>query len=370
MGIRIERHTVDHAAAVRAFNARLTAHDAVPGFLYDELPPAGPRNGAPIVKDSFLAVEDSEVRGGFALYGQAFWIEGRRQRASNYRAPISEGIFDRRYAYLGMLMVKAALREDPLLFCVGMGGLAQPLPRLLAALDFKLHSVPFLFRIHRPARVLRELPILRATRRRALIADLLARTGAAWLGVRLHARATALRALRWPAVTATSVTSWGPWADELWESARETCSLAAVRDAAALAVMYPLADRRNVCLRLAHGGRDVGWTVLYDRAMRQSAHFGNLRVGTVLDCWARPGFAEPVARAATRALEARGVDLMIVNHAHTAWVSAFRRVGYLVGPSNYGLALSPALAAAVRAAPDGEARMHVTRGDADGRVHL
>jgi hypothetical protein len=134
--------------------------------------------------------------------------------------------------------------------------------------------------------------------------------------------------------------------------------------------MYPLTDPRNIGLRFSHRGRDVGWAVLYDTAMRQSAHFGNLRVGTVIDCWARPGFADAVARAATRTLEGRGVDLMIVNHAHAAWVSAFRRSGYLHGPSNYGLALSPALATAVRAAPDGEARMHVTRGDADGRVHL
>ena len=34
---------------------------------------------------------------------------------------------DRRYAYLGMLMVKEALRDDPFLFCVGMGGVGQAL---------------------------------------------------------------------------------------------------------------------------------------------------------------------------------------------------------------------------------------------------
>jgi hypothetical protein len=51
-------------------------------------------------------------------------------------------------------------------------------------------------------------------------------------------------------------------------------------------------------------------------------------------------------------------------------VAAFRRAGYLSGPSNYILALSPALTAAVRGEADGEARIHVTRGDADGRIHL
>ena len=369
MGIHVEPYRPPHIEAVRAFNARVTAQGAAPGFLLAETP-LTPRPGSPILRRAFLAIEDGEVRGGFELHRQTFCVGDRVCPVSHYRAPLSEGIVDRRYAYLGMLMVKEALRETPCLFGIGMGGVEQPLPRLLRALGFALHTVPFLFRVCRPARVLGGLPVLRATPRRALLASLLAASGAGWLAFRSLARAADLWARRGPRVTVNPVGSWDTWADELWHSARGRCSLVAVRDAAALSAIYPIADRRNICLCLSHGGRPVGWAVLYDTPMRGSRHFGDLRVGAVLDIWARPSYGQAVAHATTRELERRGVDLIVLNHAHPEWVAAFRRTGFLAGPSNYGLALSPVLAAAVRAEPEGEARMHITRGDGDGRVHL
>ena len=370
MGIRVERQSPAHADAMRAFNARLTARGAVPGFLPAELPPPARQNGAPIVNEAFVALEDGHVRGSFELHAQMFAVGEEYHRLSHYRAPISEGIADRRYAFLGMLMAREALRTNPFLFCVGMGGVNQPLPRLLAALKFTLCTVPLLFRLARPARVLRELPLVRAARGRAVVADLLAYSGLGSLGARLHTRAADALSRRWPALTAERVKSWGDWADELWRVGRGECSLAAVRDAAALEAMYPPADPWNICLRLSRGREVVGWAVLYDTAMQHSAYFGNLRVGTVLDCWTRPGYAVSVARAATHALEARGVDLVITNQAHAGWISAFRRIGYVRGPSNYALALSPALATAVRAHDAAQTRVHMTRGDGDGRIHL
>jgi predicted MPP superfamily phosphohydrolase len=64
------------------------------------------------------------------------------------------------------------------------------------------------------------------------------------------------------------------------------------------------------------------------------------------------------------------VDLVLVNHSHAAWVRAFSSAGFLAGPSNYLLAISKRLTELVRAEPQGEERMHVTRGDGDGRIHL
>jgi hypothetical protein len=369
LGIRVEPYTLPYVDAVRAFNGRLTARRAVPGFLLDETPPSS--GDPPLRKEHFLAVETGgEVRGGFMLQRQTFSIGGQLASVANYQAPISEGIADRRYAYLGMLMVKEALRHDPLLFCLGMGGVSQPLPRLLAALGFSLRPVPFLFRVRRPSRVLRQLPALRTGQRRARLADILASTGAGWLAFRGWARVADVASLRWPGVMSERVDGWGDWVEELWERGREQCSMVAVRDAAALTALYPPSDPRNISLRVSQAGRPVGWAVLFDTAMQGSPHFNDLRVGTVLDCWALPGCERAVARAATRMLERRGVDLVITNQSHAGWVAAFRRTGYLSGPSNYILALSPPLAAAVRAEPNGEARIHVTRGDADGRIHL
>ncbi len=101
--------------------------------------------------------------------------------------------------------------------------------------------------------------------------------------------------------------------------------------------------------------------------MRDDGYFGNLTVATVLDCEAETRWAPAVAALAARELERLGADLVITNQLHARWIRVFHASGFLIGPSNYLFAASPSLAAAI-----GEAagRMHVTRGDGDGRVQL
>jgi hypothetical protein len=370
MAVRVEPHAAAWIPAVRAFNARLTGGSATPDFLLDER--AGGANGThgPLAKDRYLVVDGGDVRGGFILQRQPFWIGGEVHTVANYQAPISEGLVDRRYAYLGMLMLKEALRTDPLTFCLGMGGLDRPFPRLLAAMGWRLATVPFMFRVARPRRVLRELPVLRRDRRRRVVADALALTGLASGAVAALRAGVRLAAVRRPRLRVDRIDAWGSWADEIWEASRTAYSMAAVRDAAGLEALYPPADPRCQALRLSDGRRTVGWAVLYRTRMQRHPHFGDLAVGTVLDCGALPGHEADVARAAACELDRNGVDLVITNQGHTAWVGAFRRAGFFTGPSNYVLALSRPLAEAVGAQDDGPRRIHATRGDADGRIHL
>jgi hypothetical protein len=368
MAVRIEPYTAEWLPAVRAFNAWLTERAAAPGFLLDDAPPVpGGVNGA-LSKSRYLAIDDHEVRGGFMVQRQSFWVAGAAHRVANYQAPISEALVDRRYAWLGMRMLKEALRSDPLMFCLGMGGLDRPLPRLLAAMGWTLSTVPFLFRIAHARPVLRRLPAFRTGRRR-LVADALAVSGVGALGLGVH-RLRARWRTRHPRLRAERISTWEPWADDTWKASRDPYAMAAVRDAAGLAALYPLHDPRNIAVRLWDGEVLAGWAVLYETQRAGHPNFADLRVGTVLDCAAAPDYAPAVAAAAARVLDARGADLVITNQAHAMWTAAFRRAGFAAGPSNYVLALSPALAETVATAAAGHARIHATRGDADGRVHL
>jgi hypothetical protein len=368
MAVRIAPYTAHWVPAVRAFNARLTERAAAPGFLLDEAPPPPAGTNGALTKSRYLAVDDDDVRGGFMLQRQPFWINGAVQRVANYQAPISEALVDRRYAWLGMRMLKEALRGDPLMFCLGMGGLDRPLPRLLSAMGWTLSTVPFLFRIARARRVLRGLPAFRTGTRR-LVADALALTGIGSIGIGAH-RGRARWRTRRPRLRVERVLAWDVWTDELWEAVRSQYAMAAVRNAAGLAALYALDDPRHIAVRLWDGDTLAGWAVLYETHRPGHPYFGDLRVGTVLDGMARPGYAGAVAATAARVLDARGAELVITNQAHEMWIAAFRRAGFVAGPSNYVLALSPALAAAVADAPGGPARIHATRGDADGRIHL
>jgi len=171
--------------------------------------------------------------------------------------------------------------------------------------------------------------------------------------------------------TIEPVTEWGGWADPIWERFRTGCSFAVCRDRRALETMYDLRrDARLIVLLARKNGEPVGWTVNYLTAMRDSAFFGNLKVGSVLDGAAGPEAMRAIAEMTDRFLASLGANLVITNQTHRAWVEAYGECGFLAGPSNYVAAVSKKLVKAVSSTPDGAERIHITRGDGDGRIHL
>ena len=61
---------------------------------------------------------------------------------------------------------------------------------------------------------------------------------------------------------------------------------------------------------------------------------------------------------------------MVSNQAHKAWGQALQRHGFLRGPSNYALALSRGLQAVLGPGALEAGRIHITRSDGDGPIHL
>src|SRR5687768_1706850 len=145
MPAKIVPYDPSHEPAVAAFNQRGAANDAPFGLSKTWLAGWLPRVAeASVFREFFLVVDDgAEVRGGFTLRRQDFWLDGERVAAANYQSPLSEGIWDRRYMMTGVQMLRTAVKDQPLLYALGMGGLEQPLPRLLKSAGWSLAPVPF-----------------------------------------------------------------------------------------------------------------------------------------------------------------------------------------------------------------------------------
>jgi hypothetical protein len=370
MATRIEPYTASRLPAVRAFNGRLRASGVFTGFLLNEHPPAPPGvEPAAVRQEHFLAVNEDEVRGGFILQRQPLWIGGVEQAAANYQMPISEGLVNRAFSHVGPLMVRHALGESPLIFAVGMGSPDRPFPRLLKAMGWHVQKVPFLFRLLRPGQVLRELARAHSSPPWALAGRLAASSGLAWLGATMvQARLPTGRQAIF--VETEPCERWEGWSDEIWRSVQSTCALATPRTCAVLDALYPPGDQRYLRFRFRCGANIVGWVVLLDTPMHDDQYFGNLRVGVLLDGVGRLEYLQAIVRAATELLAQRGVDLIVTNQAHHAWTRAVRRSGYLPGPSNYLLALSPKCRELLEPLSENLPRVHLTRGDGDGRIHL
>jgi hypothetical protein len=370
MTLRIVPYTENEAGAVRAFNDRMRAAHAATDFVLPDQPNAPPRIGfePPVAWTKYVVVDEaSEVRGGFLLMKQPAWLNGEHAQALNYQAPLSEGIHDSRFGMVGLHMLRHLQRAGPYAFVVGMGHADRPLPRLLAAAGWTVRAVPFLFQMVRPGRVLRELPLLRRRSHLRVAARLAAASGAGWLAanaLQYKAMGARRRARRLPL---TRVEEWGSWADDLWRQTRDRMAFTVARDRATLECLYPLRDRRLIAYAIRDAGETIGWAVCLNTPMQAHSHFGNLRVATVLDAAGSPEIAPLLVARISGALAADGADLVVTNQSHAQWIDAFRRAGFLTGPSNYLLAMSKTLSAAIGRDID---KVHVTRGDGDGRIHL
>jgi len=364
--MRFVPYTDAERPSVLAFNERMTAGRAPTDFVLPDRPNAIDRDpDAPIQLTKYVAVDgQGAVRGGFSLVEQRGWLNGAPIPVANYQAPVSEGILNPRYGMVGLHMIRFMQRQWPYGFVVGMGSAERPLPRLLSAAGWKIHEVPFFFRIVRPRRVFRELRPLYARAWTAAAARIAAESGTAWVAARmLHTRL----ARRGSAdVRMERLHTWNGEVDRLWERTRGDCAFCVSRDRSTLRALYPMDDDRYSAYAFHGGDGLVGWAVCAETAMRDHQYFGNLRVTTILDIWAQPDAGPSILTPLIERL-GRSADLIISNQSHRIWTTAFRRAGFASARSNYLLALSKPLAEAVGDVAD---RLHVTRGDGDGRIHL
>jgi hypothetical protein len=364
MSIGIQPYLQENVPEVRRFNQRLRGK----AFPFPETAVSeGMRPGGRISEERFLAIEDGVVRGGYLLKRQDFSIGDELLPIGCYRSALSEGIVDNKYVMVGVQLLLHALRREPMLYALGMGGLDRPLPRMLKAAGWTLNVVPFHFRVVHPGRFLRNIRPLRTTAARRLLLDTAARTGLGWAGIQTFQRARSGSKAAPPA-TVEMVDGFGDWADDLWTKCRPSYPFIGVRDRPTLGEMYP--GGSFIRMKVTNHGAVMGWAVALDTPMRDDKHFGDLRVGSIVDCLALPEHAFPVISAARGVLEQRGVDLIVSNQAHRRWASALHEAGFPEGPSNFIFGCSKTLMAKLRAADCGVEQLFLNRGDGDGPIHL
>jgi hypothetical protein len=376
LAIVIQPYRKEHEAGVAEFNRRLQA-SGDPNLVFSQscvprwLPPA---NDNPVWNEFYVAADgaaDGAVRGAYGLKQEALFVRGKGvQRIACYHHPLSEGVVDRAFTSVGMLLARDAVARQPYLYALGMGGAETPIARMLKALGFTLTPIAFYFRVVRPARFLRQMQALRENRWRAVLMDIAAASGTGWLAINA---AQGLRRLSggsseaaFKEIGVEEMDEFTDWADEIWDGAKETVSFATVRDAKTLRLLYPANMTSNVAstrrLLVRRKGSPIGWAVIGIR--RKDAKFGEMRVGSIVDCWAMPEDALAVIRASTEVLEKDGVDLIVSNQSNQVCGDALKRSGFFSGPTNFVLATSKKLTALLQPLEAG--RFHFTRADGDG----
>lgn len=374
--VRIVPARPEDAPAVEAFNARMRAAGVGHQLAVSRpFPDYVLHNGSPVLLERFFAWVDGELRGGVVVKRMPFWTAGAgASEVAFFCHPVSEGVVNPEFGFLGLTLQKFVARRCPLVYGLGTGGLEQPVARLMVAGGWEAQPVPFRFRVFHAAPFLRNIEFLR--RRHALargLADLAAFTGLGALGLALLHLGLALagRRFRQTGFHREAVSTWGAWADDLWRQAREHYALIGDRSASTLATLYPDGHPHLRRLRVLNpAGEVVGWAVVSVAQQRNSPYFGQMNLGALVDCLARPGAELPVVSHALAAMRELGADLAVTNHSATAVLRACDRAGMLPGPTNYFLFLAPALRRRVEPARAAGRSVYFTRGDGDGPIHL
>jgi hypothetical protein len=356
------------AKDIREFNSRLEKAGITFSFPVDSSGFMPQRAGveAPY-QTGYVLSDGSGVRGGYILKHERVFAGGEGVSIGNYQLPLSLGIVDRKYAMVGVQLIKDALARQPRLYCLGMGSTARPLPRLLSKLGWSVSKVPFLFRIENAGNFTREIRFLRQRRGLPMVLNLARITGA------LAGSVALMRLYRWLLGAATPAdvsidqeADLPEEIDELFMSVRGDHGLMCDRRAAAMRSRLPVSDPKLSRFVLRRAGKVAGWAVISVSQLANHTQFGNMKVGCLVDGLAMPVDVGLLIHEVCRRLEAAHCDLLVSNQTHPLWVQGLRRQGFFAGPSNFVLALSPPLAASHA----NVSLAHFNRGDGDGPINL
>lgn len=369
MSIRIVPHSKELTSAVEAFNQRMRARGAPWGFYVDPEPDWIPkRPGQKVWREYYVAIDEQHaVHGGFVLKPQDWHIRGETKIVTDWQGPVSEGSVNPRHASLAVRLIRDMLSKRPALYSWGHGGNEQPVVQILRKMGWLIHETPFCLLVLKPFRFLRLNAYLRTSAVRRAVLDLLAFSGAGFVGFRALHALLRLRTHRRFRVTVSAFTEFGRWADVLWDRCKSCYAAIAVRDAAAMNVLAPATGWPPVTrLQVERSGEVIGWALVMDTRMRGDARFGELHVGSVVDCFADPADAGDVVSAATAFLRRREVDVVVSNQAHPGWIRGFAENGYLVLPHRRLFVASPALRQLLDPFTETAQGLHLTNLDGHG----
>ena len=315
-------------------------------------------------------MDGSSVVGGYIIKHQEFSFKETTRSIGFLQLPLSEGIVNKDYGLVGVLVLADALRLLPVMYALGMGSYDEPIVKVLQAMGCSTYSVPLYFKVNHPWGFFRNIQALRKSKLRRLLMDAMAMSGLGWAGIKILQNLYTKKRFGNTTIVAEQVDRFSDWSNELWHRCKGEYAMIAVRDSVTLNILYPKEKPRFIRLKVLEGNKTIGWSVVLDSQMRNHNYFANIRVGSIVDCLALPENAASVIRTATKYLEARGVDLILSNQANRSWCLALKESGYVRGPSNYILATSKKLTEFLDPFDANKTDIHINRGDGDGPIHL
>ena len=359
---------------VEAFNQRL----ATAGETYHRLSLEKPfrtmahMENSPITIEKLFCFEGNEIRGGVGIKRMMFRVNGRDEEVAFAVYPISEGIINRTYGAVGLMIKEELLRRYPLIYGLGSNDNSPAKVRQLTGWFYT--SVPFHFAVLRAGPFLRNIAYLRKRPGLRTLLNFTAGSGVGKAGLALFNLLQRFRGC-YPNVNNVQIErfdQWEAWADEIWQISRDRYELIGDRSVSALRSLYPAGHEHLIKLRFKaiDTGRLIGWAVLTIAKLKNHKYFGDMVLAGLVDMLAVPEDAYALVSGVLIEARRAKADLLVVNHSDERWNEALKRAGMLPWKTNNYLSLSPELKKRFDPIDDYTGRYFFTRGDGHGPTRL
>lgn len=335
----------DDIAALRRFNDRLRAGGREEAVTLRLKLPGEIKyrpEGFPVCRRVLIAEDGEEVRSALMLYHHNIYLNGQKRDFCWSDNLISEGIVNRKYSITIIQLLKKALAYQPFLIGVGNGSLEIEAHQIMLKFGWKQKTVPFFFYPVRATKVLLGMSYLRQNQK--------LRYGAAFggysgLGIGLSGLLGLHRNLTssFSGYESVEVDMFEDWSDRIFEQSLPDYKAAVRADATSLNIIYSPDDPAFTRLRVRRKNtkEDAGWIVVASKQMNNNIYFGDLRVGTLVDGFGRAEYVGALVAAGLKYLAGAGVDLVVGNFSHGAWVRGCKQAGMFSGPSKFQIFVAP-----------------------------
>ena len=367
--IKFIKSDVIKDSAIERFNQDMKSN----GFVY-ELPLNSDKKNYPkelgkdIVETHYILKNKSKVIGGVSLKQQKFLINQNMKNIACYRNPVSLGILDKKYAFVGVRLIQESINKNPLLFSLGIGGYDVPLAKLLKTLGWKISKIPFLFMVINWNRFFKHIKYKKNNFLYRFLFKIVQVFGLAYVMTFISNIINNYRfyySSREYSYEHVSV--FDNSIDHIWENNKSLYDMISVKTSKQLNDLYsPIFLETLHRLIIKENNKIVGWAVVMNSDLNDHRYFGDMRLGTIVDCLATSGKEKQIIIQASKYLLDSDVDLIVTNQSYSKWIDSCKNVGFFEGFSNFLLALSPKL----RQLKKDNLNIHILRGDGDGPINL
>ena len=320
-----------------------------------------------IFERRFVLTENNNiVRAGYNLKYQWFKVNNDLIQLGYYYNPVTAGLFNKKYNVCGILLLNDANKKKSDLFSLGMGGYSEPLPKLLKGMKWELEKIPFFFKIVHPNVFLKNITYLRNTKLKSSLINLITVSGLGWLGIKFVTLFHYIFSFqkKKEELDIEEIKIVDKSFDDLWENTKNHNSFIAVRNSKYLNTLY--SEKRFIKLKFSRNKETVGWSISLCTKLNNHKQFGNMLLGSVVDCLSLKNYEIEIIDKTTEILKKKGSDLIVSNQSHIFWQNAFKKNVFIKGLSNFIFASSKSLNDKIKT----KSYMHITRGDGDGPINL